>query len=282
MALRLPWTDRSGRFAPFKAVAFALLFVPAGLMGRDYLNGLYAPRLWIEFNHAAGDWTIRLLVLSLAITPLRQALRWPGLIQLRRMIGVAAFVYALAHFMAFTLDKKLDWWVIASEIALRFYLTIGFAVLLALAALAATSTDGMVRRMGGRAWQKLHYIAYPAGMLAVVHFFLQAKAGTTEATVLAGILGWLLVWRLLARRSGGLSPLGLFVLSLFAAVTTALGEAGYYGLFTGIDPWRVLQANIVQIGERPAWLVLGAGLAATALALVRQFTWARRPVAAGR
>ncbi|MCC7046717.1 MAG: ferric reductase-like transmembrane domain-containing protein [Alphaproteobacteria bacterium] len=282
MSFRLPWTDRNGRLAPLKAVAFALLFVPAGLMGRDYLNGLYAPRLWIEFNHAAGDWTIRLLILSLAITPLRQALRWSALIQVRRMIGVAAFVYALAHVAGYALDQKLVWWTIAREIALRIYLTIGFAVLLALAALAATSTDGMVRRIGGKAWRKLHYLAYPAGMLAVVHFFLQAKAGTTEATVLAGILGWLLVWRLLARRSGGLSPLGLLGLSLFAPVATALGEAAYYGLFTGIDPWRVLQANIMQIGERPAWLVLGAGLAVTLLAFVRQFTWARRPVAAGR
>jgi len=115
-----------------------------------------------------------------------------------------------------------------------------------------------------------------------VHFFLQAKAGTTEATVLAGIVGWLMVWRLLARRSGALAPLGLLGLTLFVAFMTALGEAAYYGLFTGIDPWRVLQANIVQIGERPSWLVLGAGLTVTALALARRITWARRPVAAGR
>lgn len=282
MTLRLPWTDRSGRLSPLKAVAFAALFVPAGLMWRDYLNGLYAPRLWIEFNHAAGLWAIRLLVLSLAVTPLRQALRWPDLIQVRRMFGVAAFVYAIAHFAGYALDQKLVWWTIAREIALRIYLTIGFGVLLALVAMAATSTDGMMRRLGGKAWRRLHYLAYPAGLLAIVHFFLQAKAGTAEATVLAGIFGWLMVCRLLARRSGGPAPLALLGLSLFAALMTALGEAGFYGLFTGIDPWRVLQANIVQAGERPGWLVLGAGLAVTVLAFLRQFTWARRPAAAGR
>ena len=279
MPFKPPWRDRGGRVAPLKAAVFAALFAPGLLVAWTYAEGGYGPRPAIEINHAAGLWAIRLLLLSLAVTPLRQAWRWAGLIQLRRMIGVAAFAYALLHLLAYVADKRLDLWVVASEIALRVYLTIGFAVLLALAALAATSTDAMLRRLGGKAWRRLHYLAYPAGLLAIVHFFLQAKAGTTEAAVLAGIYLWLMAWRLLARRAAP-SPLGLLALTLVVAAATVAGEAGYYGLFTGIDPWRVLQANVAQPGQRPGWIVLFAGLCVAALAAGRALAMpgaAKRP-----
>lgn len=284
MVLRLPWLDRSGRFAALKAVAFLAVFAPLGFMYRDYLQGLYTARLAMEINHALGLWAIRLLVLTLAITPLRQSLQWPGLIQVRRMTGVAAFCYALAHFLAYVVDQKFNLWFVAREIVLRFYLTIGFVVLLALAALAATSTDGMLRRMGGKAWRKLHYLTYPAVFMAIVHYFLQSKAGPAEATVLAGLFGWMMVWRLLAAYRGVPGPLGLVLLAIVAGVLTAGGEAGYYGLFTGIDPMRVLNANWTQLGLRPGWVVLEITLGVAVLALLRQVTArpARRPVAAGR
>ena len=89
MVLKLPWRDRSGRFSALKAVVFLAMFAPLGFMARDYAEGLYTARLAMEINHALGLWAIRLLVLTLAITPLRQSWQWPGLIQVRRMIGVA-------------------------------------------------------------------------------------------------------------------------------------------------------------------------------------------------
>ena len=281
MVLKLPWLDRSGRFAPLKAVAFVALFVPLGFMYRDYLQGLYTARLAMEINHALGLWAIRLLVLTLAITPLRQSLQWPALIQVRRMVGVAAFCYAVAHFLAYVVDQKFNWWFVAREIVLRFYLTIGFVVLLALAALAVTSTDGMLKRMGGKAWRKLHYVTYPAALMAIVHYFLQSKAGPAEATVLAGLFGWAMVWRALPSTPG---PVRLALLALVAGVLTMAGEAGYYGLFTGIDPLRVLNANWLQLGMRPGWVVFAITLAVATLALLRRVTIraARRPVAAGR
>ncbi len=281
MVLKLPWLDRGGRFAPFKAVVFLLLFAPLGFMYRDYLQGLYIARLAMEINHALGLWAIRLLVLSLAITPLRQSWQWPNLVHVRRMIGVAAFCYAVAHFLAYVVDQKFQWFIVAREIVLRFYLTIGFAVLLVLAALALTSTDGMLKRMGGKAWRKLHYLAYPAVLFAIIHYFLQSKAGPAEATVLAGLFGWMMVWRALPSAPG---PLGLAILALVAGVLTVLGEAGYYGLFTGIDPVRVLNANWQQLGMRPGWVVFEITLAVAAVALLRQVTRrpAGRPVAAGR
>lgn len=281
MVLKLPWLDRGGRFSAFKAVVFLALFAPLGFMYRDYLQGLYTARLAMEINHALGLWAIRLLVLALAITPLRQSLQWPGLIQVRRMIGVAAFCYAVAHFLAYVVDQKFNWWFVAREIVLRFYLTIGFGVLVALLALAATSTDGMLRRMGGKAWRKLHHLTYPAVLMAIVHYFLQSKAGPAEATVLAGLFGWAMVWRTLPSTPG---PVGLAILALAAGVLTAAGEAAYYGLFTGIDPMRVLNANWTQLGLRPGWVVLEIALAVAALALLRQVVSRaeRRPVAAGR
>jgi methionine sulfoxide reductase heme-binding subunit len=281
MVLKLPWLDRSGRFSPLKAVVFVALFAPLGLMYRDYLQGLYTARLAMEINHALGLWAIRLLVLTLAITPLRQSLQWPGLIQVRRMIGVAAFCYAVAHFLAYVVDQKFNWWFVAREIVLRFYLTIGFGVLVALLALAVTSTDGMLRRMGGKAWRKLHYLVYPAIFMAIVHYFLQSKAGPAEATVLAGLFGWMMVWRALSTVPG---PVGLAILALAAGVLTVAGEAGYYGFFTGIDPMRVLNANWLQLGLRPGWVVLEITLAVAVLALLRQVVSRaeRRPVAAGR
>jgi sulfoxide reductase heme-binding subunit YedZ len=281
MVLKLPWLDRSGRFSAFKAVVFLALFAPLGFMYRDYLQGLYTARLAMEINHALGLWAIRLLVLTLAITPLRQSLQWPGLVQVRRMIGVAAFCYAVAHFLAYVVDQKFNWWFVAREIVLRFYLTIGFGVLVALLALAVTSTDGMLRRMGGKAWRKLHYLTYPAVLMAIVHYFLQSKAGPAEATVLAGLFGWSMVWRALPSTPG---PVGLAILALAAGVLTAAGEAAYYGLFTGIDPMRVLHANWLQLGLRPGWVVLEITLAVAVLALLRQVVSRaeRRPVAAGR
>ena len=190
----LPWLDHGGRLSPFKAAVFILLLLPAAYVGWQLATHGYA-RPYILANHDLGDWAIRLLFVALAVTPLRQSLGLPRLIQLRRMIGVAAFCYALAHFVFFALDKSLQLGVVAREIALRYYLTIGFAGLLILLALAATSTDGMIRRMGGKRWAALHRLVYGAGALAVVHFFIQSKADVAEPFVMGGLFLWLMLWR---------------------------------------------------------------------------------------
>ena len=171
------------------------------------------------------------------------------------MLGVGAFAYVAVHLLLFVVDKAFDLRVVAGEIVLRLYLTIGFTALLLLAALAATSTDAMMRRLGRR-WQMLHRLAYPAAVLAIVHHIMQARLNALEPTVMAGLLVWLLSYRLLRRRGRALTPAMLAGLSLATALLTAAGEALCYGLFTGIDPWRVLQANLDMAGQRPGWLVL--------------------------
>src|SRR5437773_12322645 len=107
----------------------------------------------------------------------------------RRMIGVGAFCYATAHILLYTTDQMFDLAKVASEIVLRLYLTIGFTALVGLSALAATSTDGMVRRLGPRRWQGLHQVVYGIALLALIHFFPPTKADIWLPTFVAGLFG---------------------------------------------------------------------------------------------
>src|SRR2546430_10515151 len=191
-----PWQDYSGRLSPLKLAVFVALFLPALWTAFAFGMGWLQPRPFTEAIHQVGLWMLRFLFIALAITPLRKIVQWPRLILVRRMIGVAAFAYGLAHITLYVADLKFDVAKAASEIALRIYLTIGFAALLGLAALAATSTDAMVRRLGGRAWSRLHQSIYAIAVLAAIHYFLQRKLEIYEPTVTAGLLFWLLSYRL--------------------------------------------------------------------------------------
>lgn len=249
-----PWHDRSGRVSALKSIIFAGLFGPGLWIAWALATGALGARPITEAIYEAGLWAIRLLFLSLAITPLRRVLGWPQLIQTRRMIGVAAFCYALAHLVLYAAQQNFHLGFVASEIALRIYLTIGFVTLLGLAVLAATSTDGMIRRLGGRRWRRLHQAVYLLAALAATHYFMQSKADVTEATVMAGLYGWLMVCRLpgIAERL----PIAGLPLAVLAGLATAGFEAGYYGLVTGIPAALVLKANLtLMAGLRPAWTV---------------------------
>jgi sulfoxide reductase heme-binding subunit YedZ len=269
----LPWLDRAGRVSAFKTLVLALLFLPGVDVAWQLATHAYA-RPYILANHDLGLWAIRLLFISLAVTPLRQSLGLPKLIQVRRMVGVAAFCYVFAHFLFYSLDQSLRVWVIAREIAVRYYLTIGFVGLLILLALAVTSTDGMVRRLGGKRWAALHRLVYGVGMLAVVHFFIQVKADVTEPLIMGGMFLWLMAWRLLARHGllhrGAQSIVVLILMAALSAAAAAGAEALYYHLKTGVDLTRVLATNwSVGIGLRPAWVVGGVGLAVAVGAALR-------------
>ncbi|MEA2754942.1 MAG: methionine sulfoxide reductase heme-binding subunit [Aliidongia sp.] len=268
--LSFPWRDRTGRFLPQKAVCFAALFLPGlWVLGLAVLGDLGA-RPVTEAIHQLGLWAIRLLFLALAITPLRQAWRWHSLLQLRRMIGVAAFAYAVAHVSGYVVDQSFDLIKVITEIVSRFYLTIGAVALLVLAPLTATSTDAMIRRLGGRNWRNLHKLSYGVAALVTVHFFLQSKLLVDEATVMGGLYLWLMGYRLLAR-SGPLPLWQLAGLSVASAVLTGLGEALYFGLTRGADlVGRVLTANFsTAAGIRPAIFVLAITLAVTLVAQLR-------------
>lgn len=266
-----PWLDVRGRLSPLKLTVFAALFVPAAWTAFLYWHGDFgAARPLNEAIHEIGRWTIRLIFCALAITPLARLLAWPQLLLVRRMVGVAAFGYALLHLSLYATDQHFDLLKVTSEIALRIYLTIGFTALLILAILAATSTDAMVRRLG-RAWTRLHRLVYVAAALAVVHHFMQAKADVDEPWVMAGLYIWLMGYRLLAPAFGRIAPpvWSIALLGAAAGVLTALGESVYYWLKLGVSPARVLAADLALNSWRPGWVVLAIALAITAAVLAR-------------
>ena len=267
-----PWLDYNGRTSPLKLAVFVALFGPALWTGLEFSLGWLQPQPFTAAIREIGLWTIRLIFIALAITPLRAVLQWPRLILVRRMIGVAAFAYAITHLSLYTADQMFDLVKVASEIVKRIYLTIGFTALLGLAALAATSTDKMVRRLG-RKWQKLHRLVYLIALLAVVHFCMQSKLDLWEPTIMAGIYFWMMGYRLLAKHfavRGRLPLVWVAALGGIAAVATALGETAYFWIAFGADPLRVIPANWSLVtGVRPAAVILGLALAVTAAGALR-------------
>lgn len=275
MTFRLhPLVDRAGRFSPIKATVFALLLVPGLWTAIDLATGNLGPRPFDAATRETGTWTIRLIFLSLLVTPLRQLAQWPKLVSVRRMVGVAACVYGLAHLALFVVHERYDFVKVASEIVLRIYLTIGFAALLGLAALAVTSTDAMIRRLGAKGWRRLHQAVYVIGVLATVHFFMQSKLNVYQPLVMAGLYLWLMLYRIVAARSPRARQTPLLtagVLAMAVAAITALGEALYFRLARGVDPLRVLSANLSldDIGMRPGWMVLFVGAAVLTVIALR-------------
>ena len=253
------------------------LCLPALELAWRWYGDELGPRPVTVATHATGDWAVIFLMLSLAMTPLRATLDWAPLVHVRRRIGVAAALYAVAHLLIYVLDQKWNLLVVATEIAKRFYLTIGFVALLALVALAVTSTNGWQKRLK-RNWKRLHWLIYPAALLAIVHFFIQSKVKIGEAAFTAGLFAWLMLWRVLPPRLRT-SFAGLLLLVAAATLATVVFEAAWYGLVNKIDPVRVLAANIdPDLAPRPALKVLIASIAVTVLVAARRSvkTWRGR------
>lgn len=146
-----------------------------------------------------GDWALRFLLISLAVTPLRRITGWSWPARLRRMLGLFAAFYVTLHLLSYVgVDQFFDWAAIGRDIVKRTYIAIGMAAVLLLIPLAATSTDAMVRRLGGRRWRRLHQLVYVIGPLGVIHHWMMVKKDLTEPMIHAAILTALLGWRVLA------------------------------------------------------------------------------------
>lgn len=144
-----------------------------------------------------GDWALRILLASLALTPMRLLFGIAWQMPLRRLLGLFAFCYVCLHFLVWlAVDHFFDWRQMGTDIAKRPYVTLGMAALLCLIPLAATSTSRMVKRLGAPTWRRLHRLAYAAGILASLHFLWLAKVGRVEQYIYAGALGLLLGVRL--------------------------------------------------------------------------------------
>lgn len=266
------WRDRRGRLSALRIAVLVMLAVPVVLAAEAMLTTGLGARPLNDLIHRTGYWALLFLLLVLAVTPLARIGRFSKLIDVRRMIGVGAFVYAAAHILLFVADQSFNLFKVASEIVLRLYLTIGFIAFLGLTALAVTSTDAMVKRLGARRWQALHRIVYGIALLGLIHFFQQTKADVWLPTFVAGLFVWLMGYRLLVRVRGPEPTVpGLLVLTAIAAALVILGEALGIAVYYGVSPWLVLQSTFEFDLDmiRPGWLVLGAGLCVIALAAVR-------------
>ena len=256
-----PWLDLSGRFSFFKLAVFVALLVPGIFLLWPVIAEGGATIPVKEAILESGEWTIRILLVTLLITPLRRMTRFSKLVQVRRQTGVAAFCYVMIHFGLYAISQNLDPGRIASEIVLRIYLTIGFVALIGLAILAATSTKSAMRRLGAK-WVRLHKLVYPIAVLGVVHFFMQSKVDVSEATLMAGMFVGLMLYRFTHWRGWSLrSAVTLSAIAVVAGLATAGIEYAWYALATGIPAERVFAANLEWMWPlRPAWNVFVAGM----------------------
>src|SRR5262245_47257907 len=205
--------ERSGRLSPVKIVAFVAAILPALWIAYQAAADELGARPVTEAIHQAGDWALRFLLITLAITPAQRVLHYPRVIVAMRTLGVASASYAMLHFSLYVLDQHFNLFKVASEIVLRIYLTIGALGLTGLIALASTSTDAAISRLGSGRWHALHRFVYAIAVLAVVHFFMQSKLNAYEPVLMAGFLIWLLAYRTLYRRSGEVTGLRLLLLA---------------------------------------------------------------------
>ncbi|HXM93799.1 MAG TPA: protein-methionine-sulfoxide reductase heme-binding subunit MsrQ [Candidatus Dormibacteraeota bacterium] len=180
-----------------KVFVFSFCLIPLALLGWHALHGELTANP-IEFiTHTTGDWTLRFLVITLTITPLRRISRLPELIRFRRMLGLFAFFYACLHFITYlVLDKFFDFSEIGKDIAKRRYITVGFAAFVLLIPLAITSTKGWIRRLGGKRWQQIHRAVYISAIAGVIHYYWLVKSAVIKPLAYGSIVALLLLWRL--------------------------------------------------------------------------------------
>jgi methionine sulfoxide reductase heme-binding subunit len=269
--MRVPWRDRHGRFLWLKAAVLATTPIPGLLYAFWWIDGALGARPLTEAIHGTGLWAIRWLLITLALTPFARLVQFPRILTVRRIAGLTAMSYALAHLSLYIVSDNFNLLTVVSEIALRFYLTIGFVALLGLITLGVTSTDGAMKRMGRR-WKQLHRLAYPIGALGLLHYYIQTKANVNEPVVVSGLFVWLMVWRVLPVRWRMSAP-ALFALVPVSGVLTAGLEFAWYGVATRIDPFRILDANWnPRFFPRPAHWVIAVTLAVAVAIVARRRT----------
>ena len=193
------------QIALIKAVVFLICLLPALNLALGWYDDALGANPTETITRASGEWTLRFLLITLAVTPLRRYTGLHWLLRLRRMLGLFAFAYGAAHLTTYLwLDQFFDWQAIANDILERPFITVGFAAFVLLIPLAATSNSFAIRKLGGRRWQSLHRSSYAIAILGVVHFWWLVKADLFEplvyALILAVLLGLRAWWRELERR----------------------------------------------------------------------------------
>jgi sulfoxide reductase heme-binding subunit YedZ len=261
-----PWEDRNRRFSWLKASAFALMLLPA--IRSAYLVGAgdYGSALTVVLEgltYWSGVWATVILLMALAVTPCAAMFRWPAVIDVRRMIGVSALVYTMAHMVIYFAFRHWDFAYIVNDMTTRLTLIVATLSTVGLIVLGATSVDAAVRYMGAKNWQRLHTANYVISALAILHVLL-ARGTYTEQYVLTGIFFWLMAWRVLARFGLGANIKALLILAMASCLVSACLEAGFLWSRRGFEVLATLGYNLslalLEAGYPPAWQVLALGL----------------------
>ncbi len=237
----VPWRTPAGRFSWLKLITLLLCIAPTPFILWQWRTDNLGSR---PVHHAmleTGFWAIRFLILSLAVTPARALFDWPRVVMLRRMLGLAAAFYTIAHIVLYAWDEGFALGFVVSQMLTVFYLILGTIATVGFIALSVTSTDAAMARLGKK-WKVLHRLIYPVAILSLWHFFLTQKVEVGVAMVPAGLFVWLMLWRASAPGFRRSLP-GIVILAVASVVITALGEALWYKLNSGINPWLVLDAN---------------------------------------
>ena len=196
-----------------KPALFVVALVPLIWLGYRAVDNDLGVNPIETLNRYTGDWVLRFLMITLAVTPARKLTGWNSLLRYRRMLGLFAFFYACLHFLSYVwLDQYFVFADIVKDVIKRPYITVGFASFLMLVPLAATSTNAMIRRLGAQRWQRLHRLVYAIGIGGVVHFLWLVKSDIREPLIYGVILALLLGFRLWdrARRSNSAVVSGTF------------------------------------------------------------------------
>jgi sulfoxide reductase heme-binding subunit YedZ len=191
-----------------KVLVFTLGLLPLVFLGFRALNGQLTANPVEFLQHFTGDWTLRFLIITLAITPLRKSLNLPELIRFRRMLGLFAFFYVCLHFLTYIgPDQAFNLAGMWKDVEKRRYITLGFLGFLLLIPLAITSTKGWIRRLGGKRWQLLHRAIYLSAIAGVIHYYWLVKSDVRKPLQYAAMVAVLLAWRVASwfndRRQGG-------------------------------------------------------------------------------
>jgi sulfoxide reductase heme-binding subunit YedZ len=265
-----PWQDRSRRFSWLKAGTLAVMFVPAIWLIEQVAAGEFGPVPLGGMTYWSGFWATAILLAALAITPAATIFGWRRLIVVRRMIGVTALAYAIAHIIIYFALRFWNFAFIANEIATRLSLIVATVSTIGLVALGATSVDAAVRRMGAKGWQRLHSAVYLTAALAILHY-LMSPGLFPDQFLLSGFFFWLTAWRVLDRRGQGTHAATLALLALAACLFTAAFEVGCIWAFRGYALTEIFSIYFTTIlGIPPAWTVLALGLLIAAAAFAQQ------------
>ena len=180
---------------------FILLLLPACYYGYGYWQETLGANPLEAIIRGLGDWALRILLIILAISPLRRLLNWPQILRIRRMLGLYTYFYTALHLMGYLwFEQFFDWEETWFDLKERPFITIGMVAAVLLTPLAITSTKGMIRRLG-KNWKRLHLLIYPISIMAVIHFWWMVKLDATEPMIYSGILAILLVERLIRKIS---------------------------------------------------------------------------------